>query len=176
MPHAAVARHGSWGAAKDKKLVQLIGQQGPGPIPWAAVARTMGTVSGKQCRERWHEHLRPGLNHDPLTDTEKAAIDEAVLLHGTQWAVIEESFPDRSRNMIKNYSAARRNSAPARCNSARQSSQQHPVCTSGRKRHRPAVVLSEEDEDDAEQDMCAEQPQVTHQTPAHPLCLSRPSA
>ena len=65
--------------------------------------------------------------------------------------------------MIKNYynSAARRNSAPARCNSARQSSQQHPVCTSGRKRHRPAVVLSEEDEDDAEQDMRAEQPQVT---------------
>jgi len=48
---------GPWSQAEDAKLKDLIKEHGP--EKWAHIAATMRTRSGKQCRERWHNHLDP---------------------------------------------------------------------------------------------------------------------
>jgi hypothetical protein len=58
--------------------------------------------SPKQCRERWANHLDPGIRKDPFTAEEDARIIELYKVHGTKWARIRKEFPGRTYNGIKN--------------------------------------------------------------------------
>ena len=67
--------------------------------------------SGKQCRERWHNHLNPSLNKDSFTIQDEIKVFELQRQFGNKWSLIAEQFDGRNDNFIKNcfYSAIRRN-------------------------------------------------------------------
>lgn len=47
-------------------LVKSFGSQ-----KWSDVAKKMPGREGKQCRERWHNHLSPSIKKTPWTPTEQ---------------------------------------------------------------------------------------------------------
>jgi hypothetical protein len=43
---------------------------------WSFIARQLKGRLGKQCRERWYNHLNPDINKEPWTTEEDAMIVE----------------------------------------------------------------------------------------------------
>lgn len=52
--------------------------------------------SGKQCRERYQNHLRPEINKGEWTTEEDRLVIEMKESLGTQWAKIAKILPGRS--------------------------------------------------------------------------------
>ncbi|OMJ95386.1 hypothetical protein SteCoe_1308 [Stentor coeruleus] len=67
--------------------------------------------SGKQCRERWHNHLDPDITKDVWSKEEKRQIFELQKKFGNRWSKISKYIPGRTDNSVKNcfYSVIRKN-------------------------------------------------------------------
>eukprot|EP01083_Nonionella_stella_P055980 147631_1 len=48
---------GPWSPDEDRYVIELV--QKYGPKKWSLIARHLPGRIGKQCRERWHNHLNP---------------------------------------------------------------------------------------------------------------------
>ncbi|KAG4925937.1 hypothetical protein JHK87_051477 [Glycine soja] len=59
--------------------------------------------SGKSCRLRWVNYLRPGLKKAQLTPREEEMIIELHAILGNKWSTIAKYLPGRTDNEIKNY-------------------------------------------------------------------------
>ncbi|KAL2752275.1 hypothetical protein ACRALDRAFT_2055472 [Sodiomyces alcalophilus JCM 7366] len=94
-------RRGPWSQQEDACLMQLVGEQGP--LNWVRIAQTLGTRTPKQCRERFHQNLKPSLNHEPITPEEGAQIEKLVNEIGKRWAEIARRLHGRSDNAVKNW-------------------------------------------------------------------------
>jgi hypothetical protein len=71
-------------------------------------------LAGKQCRERYQNHLAPDLNRGPFSCEEDAALMQAVRDIGTRWIEIAKRLPGRSENACKNrYNSTLRRQANA---------------------------------------------------------------
>ena len=106
-----------WSPEEDTQLKELVERHGI--KSWAIIATQLEQRNGKQCRERWRHHLRPGLTKGEWTNEEELEIWLRVVELGTKWALLaEEYMPGRTENDIKNRwnSIVRRPVAPCgRC-------------------------------------------------------------
>ncbi|GAB7337238.1 hypothetical protein MBLNU457_g2611t1 [Dothideomycetes sp. NU457] len=94
-------KRGPWSQAEDSVLLNLVHTQGA--HNWVRISSMIQTRSPKQCRERYHQNLKPHLNHDPITPEEGALIEQMVAEMGKRWAEIARRLHGRSDNAVKNW-------------------------------------------------------------------------
>jgi Myb-like DNA-binding domain len=88
-----------------------------GDRKWCKISKDLTEKSpssqktGKQCRERWHNHLNPDLSKETFTLEDEIKVFEYQKQLGNKWSEIAKFFEGRNDNFIKNcfYSAIRRN-------------------------------------------------------------------
>jgi len=98
---ATAMRKGPWLAAEDEKLIQLVEKYGA--HDWSFIAEHIRGRVGKQCRERYFNHLAPDVRKEAWTDREDDAIVHAHHVVGNKWTNIAKMLGNgRSPNSIKN--------------------------------------------------------------------------
>uniref|UniRef100_A0A803QZJ4 Uncharacterized protein n=1 Tax=Cannabis sativa TaxID=3483 RepID=A0A803QZJ4_CANSA len=95
-------RKGTWLEEEDERLISFV--QLMGEKRWDALAKASGLRrSGKSCRLRWLNYLRPNLKHDQISAEEENIIIQLHERWGNKWSKIARILPGRTDNEIKNY-------------------------------------------------------------------------
>ncbi|KAK9052407.1 hypothetical protein SSX86_029036 [Deinandra increscens subsp. villosa] len=90
-----------WSKGEDSLLVQLVEQYGD--KNWARIAEKLPLRIGKQCRERWHNCLRPNIMKNAWSEEDDKLLVSLHKQFGNKWADIARNMPGRSENNIKNH-------------------------------------------------------------------------
>ena len=90
-----------WSKEEDEILVHQIKMFGA--RKWSDIAEALLGRTGKQCRERWHNHLKVGISKDPWTISEEWTLFLGIKLFGHSWSKISSFLEGRSDNGIKNH-------------------------------------------------------------------------
>ncbi|XP_051120998.1 myb-related protein 305-like [Andrographis paniculata] len=95
-------RKGPWTMEEDLILMNYIANHGEGV--WNTLARSAGLKrTGKSCRLRWLNYLRPDVKRGNITPEEQLLIMELHSKWGNRWSKIAKYLPGRTDNEIKNF-------------------------------------------------------------------------
>lgn len=112
----------AWSKSEDQYLTALvtlfIGEQGVGVsggrirtgVKWTKLAAAVNfhfhsgheSRRGRQCRERWFNHLDPDLKKGDWTAAEDRLVKDLHKLHGNKWSFIAAQLKGRTEHAVKN--------------------------------------------------------------------------
>ena len=81
-----------------RRLVHMHGTRS-----WTLVAQHLPGRTGKQCRERWHNHLDHDIRKDAWSIQEDRMLLELHRKFGNRWADIAKYLHGRTDNAVKNH-------------------------------------------------------------------------
>ena len=90
-----------WDPDEDARLLILIHEFGP--THWSIIAERLTGREGKQCRERWRNHLCPEINKTSWREDEEWRLFLLHELLGNSWATLSKLLDNRTDNCIKNH-------------------------------------------------------------------------
>ncbi|CAO1942329.1 unnamed protein product [Urochloa humidicola] len=104
---------GTWTEEEDSILKDTVMQLGE--RRWSVIAQSLPGRIGKQCRERWINHLRPDIKQNGIWTLE----DDKMLIRAhkhfrNRWSAIARFLPGWSENAIKNHWNATKRSLKAK--------------------------------------------------------------
>ncbi|KAM3189718.1 hypothetical protein ACQJBY_068160 [Aegilops geniculata] len=103
----AAVRKGPWTAEEDEVLHQHVREHGP--REWSSI-RSKGLLprTGKSCRLRWVNKLRPDLKTGcKFSSEEERVVIDLQAQFGNKWARIATYLPGRTDNDVKNFWSTR---------------------------------------------------------------------
>ena len=77
-----------WSAEEDRKLAQLVEINPAARINWPELSRQMENRTGKQCRERYINSLKPDGKKGQWTEEEDEKIIRMQAMFGNKWSKI----------------------------------------------------------------------------------------
>ncbi|QCE10841.1 myb-related protein 305-like [Vigna unguiculata] len=131
--HDPEVRKGPWTMEEDLILINYIANHGEGV--WNSLAKAAGLKrTGKSCRLRWLNYLRPDVRRGNITPEEQLLIMELHAKWGNRWSKIAKQLPGRTDNEIKNFWRTRIQKHMKQSESFQQQSNSeandHQACTS----------------------------------------------
>jgi len=91
---------GPWTVEEDNLLMEVVKKHGV--KKWSLVASYLKGRLGKQCRERWYNHLSPDIKKGAWTLEEDRLLKEIHRELGNKWSKIAARLPGRTDNAVKN--------------------------------------------------------------------------
>jgi hypothetical protein len=101
------SRH-TWSLEEDEILTRIV--DGRGPKNWNLIAKELNVQlyedmpvrQGKQCRERWYNHLDPTLKKGSWRVEEDIYLLQMQIEIGNRWSEIAKGLQGRTENSVKN--------------------------------------------------------------------------
>jgi myb proto-oncogene protein len=81
----------NWTTEEDEQLRQLVHELGT--RRWSEIAKAIPGRKGKQCRERWVNHLIGNMQKGGWTESEDETLMRYVNEIGTKWTTIAKMLP-----------------------------------------------------------------------------------
>jgi hypothetical protein len=91
---------GTWSGQEDKQLRSAVAKSDR--KHWSNIAAFVPGRTGKQCRERWHNHLNPSIKKGAWDAMEDHTIAWVYRHYGAKWSLIARLLHGRTDIAIKN--------------------------------------------------------------------------